>query len=1280
MIYIRRLLVLAPFLCAVAVAEDVTHQYRVPQGLTVTLVAESPLFYNPTAIDIDPDGRIWVAEAVNYRQWNGRNPGRHHEEGDRIIVLEDLDNDGVNETSHVFAQDKDLVAPLGIAVLGDSVVVSCSPHIFIYHDDDGDMKSDRRETFLTGFGGFDHDHGVHSVVPGPDGRWYIAVGNAGPHEVTGSDGSKINSGSIYNGGGPAHANNLPGRISSDGRLWTGGLVMSCNPDGSDLRVLAHNFRNQYEVALDAYGNMYTEDNDDDGNRGCRTTWVMEGGNYGFFSADGTRSWQADRRPGQDYWTAHWHQEDPGVLPAGTQTGAGGPTGVTTYEGNRLAKWIDGAVLDCDAGAGVVYIHRPSVSGAGIDLEQSVLIAAEPAEHGDRARWFRPSDVAVGPDGAVYVADWYDPGVGGHGAGDREAYGRILRIDTADTSAVLQEPTHPLVSPSQSTRWAALEVMLEQGADALPDLEALFFSDDVRARARATWVLARIEPDGRDLVRESLLDDDARIRLAAYRALRAAGEPLVPMARMAARDPDPTVRREVALSLRDEPWDEIEDVVMLLAERLDGSDRVAVEAIGLACDGKEPEAYSALAQRFGGLPSNWDQRFAALAWRLHPEGALGGLAGRANDPLLSRAQRRSAVDAIAFIPSEPAAQTMVQLAQHGPEDVRALASWWLESRSTNDWSGYELPAGFGQGDFEGATRRWSTGAVSEGAFPFELDVTGSSKVILYVDPIGNNAYDWVDWLEPRFSAEDGREWKITELDWEKQVTGWGTLHRGRNAGGEPMRVGERVFTEGIGVHAPTTVIVQVPEGAVSIRGIAGLDEGGTGRENSTTKVDFQVWTTSARAQRDFAPMQARLSDDTLDPGQRAAVVREIARDANGGHVLLKMKREGRLPEAVELITAETLRAHSDIVVRAAALETWPPETNKGLRLPALEKILAMVDPADEVAASRGRVIYETTGLCLSCHSFRGNGGAIGPDLTAIARKYDGQGLLDSMINPNAAISFGYELTTIETTEGGSITGTIIADGPVVVLQDAQGNRTGISAEKVASRSSTGRSPMPSALATELSARDLADVASYLLGEDKRSPILGEPIQLFNGENLENWSAYYQDGSTDISRAFFVEDGLLKDRGVPVGYIQTNNEYESFELIVEWRFLPEKGAGNSGVLMRKIGPDTVWPKCIEAQLWSTNAGDIWNLGWSLTVDPKRTNGRHTVKLHPTNEKPLGEWNHYRILLDGEDLTLEVNGLLQNTAADCEVIPGKILLQAEGAYIEFRKVQLRPIIGHE
>jgi hypothetical protein len=80
--------------------------------------------------------------------------------------------------------------------------------------------------------------------------------------------------------------------------------------------------------------------------------------------------------------------------------------------------------------------------------------------------------------------------------------------------------------------------------------------------------------------------------------------------------------------------------------------------------------------------------------------------------------------------------------------------------------------------------------------------------------------------------------------------------------------------------------------------------------------------------------------------------------------------------------------------------------------------------------------------------------------------------------------------------------------------------------------------------------------------------------------------------------------------------------------------------------------------------------------MQVDAGRTEGRHTGKAQPCNEKPLGEWNHYHIVLDGGGLTLEVNGVLQNHASWCEEVPGKIALQSEGAVIEFKKVTLTPI----
>jgi hypothetical protein len=194
-----------------------------------------------------------------------------------------------------------------------------------------------------------------------------------------------------------------------------------------------------------------------------------------------------------------------------------------------------------------------------------------------------------------------------------------------------------------------------------------------------------------------------------------------------------------------------------------------------------------------------------------------------------------------------------------------------------------------------------------------------------------------------------------------------------------------------------------------------------------------------------------------------------------------------------------------------------------------------------------------------------------------------------------------------------------------------------------------------------------------------PVFGPTVKLFNGKDLSGFTAFFKNGATSPAEAFVVEDGILKCKGQPIGYIQTKKKYESYELIVEWRFNAEKGAGNSGVLLRVVGPDTVWPKSIEAQLHSRNAGDIWNIGEGAGDFAKdRTKGRRTKKAHDTNEKPLGEWNRYKITFDKGNLTIDVNGLVQNTASNCTVVPGRIAFQSEGAYIEFRKIELREIIG--
>ena len=191
---------------------------------------------------------------------------------------------------------------------------------------------------------------------------------------------------------------------------------------------------------------------------------------------------------------------------------------------------------------------------------------------------------------------------------------------------------------------------------------------------------------------------------------------------------------------------------------------------------------------------------------------------------------------------------------------------------------------------------------------------------------------------------------------------------------------------------------------------------------------------------------------------------------------------------------------------------------------------------------------------------------------------------------------------------------------------------------------------------------------------------EKVMLFNGKDLAGWKAFVpdlaKDGKDPLS-VWTVQNGVMQCAGRPIGYIQTEELYDNFILELSWRFDPAKGEGNSGVLLRTIGDDTVWPKSMEAQLHSKNAGDFWNIGeYKATVDAKRTNGRHTVKLRETNEKPLGEWNHYRITVNHAFVSLEVNGQLLNGATEVLEVPGKICLQSEGAEIQFRDVRLTPL----
>jgi hypothetical protein len=200
------------------------------------------------------------------------------------------------------------------------------------------------------------------------------------------------------------------------------------------------------------------------------------------------------------------------------------------------------------------------------------------------------------------------------------------------------------------------------------------------------------------------------------------------------------------------------------------------------------------------------------------------------------------------------------------------------------------------------------------------------------------------------------------------------------------------------------------------------------------------------------------------------------------------------------------------------------------------------------------------------------------------------------------------------------------------------------------------------------------------------LAGEPLQLFNGKNLRGWHAYLSEHGLTKRDVWSVQDGLLVCKGEPMGYLYTAQKFESFKLVVEWRWAPGKQAGNNGVLMRISGAPQPLPRCIEAQLKSGDAGALYGFhGMAMDGDAARkidsqgspfTGRIQGVKKMSGKENAVGEWNRYEIVLDGSNLTVSVNGEKVNEAVDCEVLDGPVGIQSEGGEIHFRKIELTPI----
>ncbi|MFO0952588.1 MAG: PVC-type heme-binding CxxCH protein [Isosphaeraceae bacterium] len=385
--------------------------FKVPPGWKAELYAAEPQLANPVAFCLDERGRVYVAEEYRFnrgteenrtrpflleddlqlqslddrlamfRKWADRfegGMGWFNRYSDQVRLLEDRDGDGRADHSAVFAGGfngtLDGLAAGVIARDGD-VYLTCIPNLWRLRDNDGDRQAEQREAIHTGFGvnAAFLGHDLHGLTWGPDGRLYFSVGDRGFHVRT-----------------------------REGKLLHGprtGAVFRCDPDGSNLEVVARGLRNPQELDFDDFGRLFAVDNNCDKGDYARLVYVVEGGDSGW-----NMSYQTIPEP---YLTGPWHAEQIWYLPeeakgrpAWTLPPVGklgpGPSGFAAYPGVGLPDRYAGHFFYCNfttKGGVESFAVRPK--GAGFEVTDFHPVATP----------VMATDVDFGYDGKMYLSEF-----------------------------------------------------------------------------------------------------------------------------------------------------------------------------------------------------------------------------------------------------------------------------------------------------------------------------------------------------------------------------------------------------------------------------------------------------------------------------------------------------------------------------------------------------------------------------------------------------------------------------------------------------------------------------------------------------------------------------------------------------------------------------------------------------------------------------------------------------------------------------------------------------------
>lgn len=1053
---------------------------RIPGGWSIDVWAAEPQVANVVAFDIDGNGRMYVCET--FRQNRGVTDNRGHDrqwlladlaskrvqdridyhkrllgEGaityaqhdDRIRRVSDTDGDGRADESVVLADGFHHLEEgtgAGVLAVGDEVFYTCIPKLWKIIDRDGDGRADERVVLSDGYGvrvAF-RGHDLHGLIRGYDGRLYFTIGDRGYHLRT-----------------------AEGDVLADP---ASGAVFRCELDGTGLQVFARGLRNPQEIAFNDRGDWFTVDNNSDSGDQARIVHLLQDGDTGWRMY---YQYLADRGPfnRERIWEPLNEDQPASIIPP-VANFTDGPSGLVYYPGTGFGDELKDTFLICDfrGGPSNSGIRSFNVKPAGATYQ----LAAD-----KQPIWTcLATDVAFGPDGALYVSDWVD---GWDGLGKARIY-RISNPEHAD-DAIVAEVKELLAGDWKSVPTETLTDLLDH-ADRRIRLEsqwelalrneagvlaAVAGDADATSLARlhATWGLGQIArkaapgSDAAATVRSNLIalaaDPDTQLQWAALAIVGEEGwKDAVVTAQGALKSDDARVRY-AAIDALGRLQDETSlDAVLAIAATDSATDPALRHAVAMYLSRAiKSDQIATLAKH----PSVAVRTLGVIALRRLGSGAVAGFLNDANPAIVLEAAR-----AIHDEPIQFAASALAELIQK-PLESEALARRVLNAN-------YRI------GNRQSAIAIAKYATRSEASESMRIEAL--EMLARWGDP------DPLDRVLGDYRPMEKRDSELAAEAIEPQID---LLM----AGPENVRLQAIEVAAGLGIKKIAGALIQQigetnrnsDSRARALLALARLDSA------SAIRLAEAIPTADARGSlglagltvlADHAPEKSidRFIDATSNPDTR---VRQKAWD-----VLAKQsnpKAEATIRQAVEQYIDGKLdpRVHLN-VVEAAEVRL---DESLQQQLASYRDSIAASDPLgkwlDSLAggdADRGATLFfsKTELSCVRCHKVDRAGGEVGPNLTVIGKDKDARYLLEAICIPDAKIANGFETAVIVDLEGRVHSGIVKTENDdFVELILADGSQQRILQDDIEARRK-GNSSMPADLTKHMTPRELRDLVAYL----------------------------------------------------------------------------------------------------------------------------------------------------------------------------------------------------------